>query len=757
MSVHILGIRHHGVGSSEMIKTRLEELKPDIILVEGPPEIEEQLKLIGHKDLKPPVAIIVYDEKNLDRYSFYPFAEYSPEWVACEYANAHQIPIKAIDLPAKISYVLSDKEAEQKETVQDDEEQKESALNGEEQKQLARDPISYLADIAGYPTGEAWWDEQFELVQNREAKEHFESITLVMKSLREEGITSSLDQENVLREVYMRHIIRATINEMYQQIVVICGAWHGPELVDIDAKDKADSKLLKSLPKSKIKMQCSWIPWTNSRLSRYSGYGAGITAPGWYEHRWTQKEDLEISWLTKVATLLRKEGIDVSTAHVMEAYRLAHSLAMLRDHPVISAQDLHDAIKTVICQGDEIIYELIRKHLLIDEKIGSLPEDIPKVPLQQDFEAQVKTLRLKLSAMPKLHNLDLRKPLDLKRSIFFNRLKILGLEWAESKVVRKKGSFKEAWELTWDPKMVVLLIDKSSFGTTIEFATQGVIRHSLDQKSEISAFVKLIDLCIPAQLFSSMDEVLAKISQLTSISRDTEDIMRSLPRLINISRYGDVRKTDIEQIDHIILRLFNKVSVTLANSCYGLDEDNSNILFNLIADLDRSLKLIEDKDVAARWIQTLEEIVAKDGIHMVIKGCTIRLLFDQQQIDEKELSTLLSYHLSPNNDAIDVANWIEGFLRGSGLILIYDNRIWNLIYEWVSSVPSEQFIELLPVLRRAFSKFPFGERRQIGEKSKQGLALLETAQSQTSVQEFDHERGVAILPFIQKFLIGNNA
>ncbi|MEM9546718.1 MAG: DUF5682 family protein [Bacteroidota bacterium] len=739
MPVHILGIRHHGVGSAEMIKARLKELKPDIILVEGPPEITEQLKLIGHKDLQPPVAIMVYDKNDLDNYSFYPFASYSPEWVACEYAYQNNLPLKAIDLPAKFSYAIEKKEAE--ETLE---------------PVASRDPISYLAEIAGYPSGEAWWDEQFELVQNRNAKEHFESISLVMKTLREEGIASSLDEENIFREAYMRQIIQKTINEMYENIVVVCGAWHGPALLEIDSKSSADTQLLKKMPKSKVSISCSWIPWTNGRLSRFSGYGAGITAPGWYEHRWSQKADLEISWLSKVAELFRKEGIDVSTAHVMEAYRLSHSLAVLRNHPLISFEDLHDAIKTVICSGEEVLFELIQKNLLVDDKIGSLPDEIPKVPLQQDFEAQIKRLRLKLSAMPKLHNLDLRKPLDLKRSVFFNRLAILGLEWAQRKVVRKKGSFKEGWELIWDPKMEVLLIDKSSFGNTIEYAAQGMIRHTINQSNEISAFVNMIDRCIPAQLFSSMDEILARISQLASISKDIKDIMRSLPNLINISRYGDVRKTDVEQIDGIVLRLFNKISASLPNTCYGLDEENSNEVFNLISDLDRSLKLIEGEDVAERWAHTLEDIIAKEGIHMVIKGCTIRLLFDQHQIEEKELSRLLSYHLSPNLNALDVAFWIEGFLRGSGLILIYDNKIWNLIFEWVSSVSSEQFIDLLPVLRRAFSKFPFGERRQIGEKAKLGLVAIDSIEGTFTQEEFDHQKGAAILPYIQKFLIGNH-
>jgi hypothetical protein len=38
MNLHILGIRHHGVGSSANLVRRLEEIAPDCILIEGPSE-----------------------------------------------------------------------------------------------------------------------------------------------------------------------------------------------------------------------------------------------------------------------------------------------------------------------------------------------------------------------------------------------------------------------------------------------------------------------------------------------------------------------------------------------------------------------------------------------------------------------------------------------------------------------------------------------------------------------------------------------
>jgi hypothetical protein len=114
---------------------------------------------------------------------------------------------------------------------------------------------------------------------------------LMMTELRRANIPSVLDEENIAREAYMREIIRKAQNELYGNIVVVCGAWHAPELLDVDSTAKADTKLLKSLPKTKIKVATTWIPWTNGRLSMYSGYGAGITSPGWYDFLWKKAKE----------------------------------------------------------------------------------------------------------------------------------------------------------------------------------------------------------------------------------------------------------------------------------------------------------------------------------------------------------------------------------------------------------------------------------------------------------------------------------
>src|SRR4051812_26115276 len=114
MSIHILGIRHHGPGSSRNVLAFLEEKKPDIILVEGPPDADPLLEWASHKELKPPIALLCYRPDDPQCSVFYPFAEFSPEWQAIKFAKENHIPVRFIDLPCAISFAMEKEEKEKK-------------------------------------------------------------------------------------------------------------------------------------------------------------------------------------------------------------------------------------------------------------------------------------------------------------------------------------------------------------------------------------------------------------------------------------------------------------------------------------------------------------------------------------------------------------------------------------------------------------------------------------------------------------------
>lgn len=81
--IHFLGIRHHGPGSAKNVRAYLEELEPDVILLEGPPEAEPLLPGVLHEQMKPPVALLAYQPTSLDGPCFILLPSFHPNGRPC--------------------------------------------------------------------------------------------------------------------------------------------------------------------------------------------------------------------------------------------------------------------------------------------------------------------------------------------------------------------------------------------------------------------------------------------------------------------------------------------------------------------------------------------------------------------------------------------------------------------------------------------------------------------------------------------------
>src|SRR5690349_17693172 len=266
MAVHVFGIRHHGPGCARSLRAALDALVPDVVLVEGPPDAQEPLALIGHEGMMPPIALLVHVEGDPQKAMFYPFAEFSPEWVALRWAAEKGVKAEMIDLPCGVKLAG---EGEKQREGRDENEHGE-----EEERELHEDPIGVLAEAAGFEDREQWWDAQVE--QRVEGEGLFAAILEAMTALREGR--PERDAREAQREAYMRTVIRRVQKDGFGKIAVVCGAWHAPRLQTLGPA-KRDAELLRGLPK--VKVAATWIPWTHSRLSFRSGYGAGVDSPGW--------------------------------------------------------------------------------------------------------------------------------------------------------------------------------------------------------------------------------------------------------------------------------------------------------------------------------------------------------------------------------------------------------------------------------------------------------------------------------------------
>lgn len=145
----------------------------------------------------------------------------------------------------------------------------------------------------------------------------------------------------------------------------------------------------------------------------------------------------------------------------------------------------------------------------------------------------------------------------------------------------------------------------------------------------------------------------------------------------------------------------------------------------------------------------------REGLHGLLAGRAVRLLMDAGRFDSEEAARRLGLALSAANEPARSAAWIEGFLKGSGLLLLHGEAVWRVLDEWLGDLKADVFTQVLPLLRRTFSTFEPAERRQMGERAKKGAAPPGVAARRAGAAaggDFDATRAEEVLPLVRTLL-----
>ncbi|WP_460068678.1 DUF5682 family protein [Streptomyces sp. YKOK-I1] len=769
----LLGVRHHGPGSARAVRAALEAARPRTVLIEGPPEADPLIPLAAGQDMRPPVALLAHAVDEPGRSAFWPMAEFSPEWVALRWALERGVPARFIDLPATHTLAWEGRtDAGDGPAV----EERSDAPGGA----LRIDPLGALAEAAGYDDAERWWED---VVEHRGAGERdpfapFAAVEEAMTAVRETYEAAEGDRD-LVREAHMRLQLRTTQREFGDGgVAVVCGAWHVPALRR-KAAVADDRALLKGL--AKVRAELTWVPWTHRRLARDGGYGAGIDSPGWYAHLFGAPDRPVERWLTKVAGLLRAEDRIVSPAHVIEAVRLAETLAALRGRPLPGLSETTDAVRAVLGDGSDIPLALVRDRLEVGDVLGEVPSGAPAVPLQRDLDRAQRRLRLKPEAAEREVELDLRKDTDGGRSRLLHRLRLLGVAWGEPVASRgSTGTFRETWRLRWEPELSVRVAEAGVWGTTVRAAATARTEADAVRARDLAEVTALAERCLAAGLPDALSIVMRVLADRAALDTDVGRLAEALPALVRSLRYGDVRGTDTGALAEVATGLAERIFVGLPPACTGLDTDAAEEMRRHVDAVHGAVGLLEETaapgiggiapapdgplgrrgELRVRWRAVLRALSGRDRVAGVVRGRAVRLLLDDGEVGQGEAARLMGLALSPGTPPGDAAAWIEGFVgggSGGGLLLVHDERLLALVDGWLTGVSAEAFTDVLPLLRRTFSAYEPGVRRTLGELVRRGpgeraAAVRPGAGVLGFAAGLDEERADAVLPVVRLLL-----
>lgn len=713
--VNFFGIRHLSPAGGFYLERYLDEIRPECVLIEAPCDFEDTLEDIVRAETKPPFAILAYTQEPPVRTILYPFAEYSPEYRAILWAHKNGAAVRFTDLPSGAFLGL-----ERERELAAENEQNEPTEETE-----AREPSVYekLDMQSGEGSHETFWERTLEHCADFNG--YHEGSNLFGANIRELSAKTESDVEELrLREAQMRFVIRKAAAEFApEKIVVVTGSYHVEGL-----RNWADEETLPAFPKTESLH--TLMPYSYYRLSTRSGYGAGNKAPAYYELIWEGLKCAEPlyaanAYLTKIAAFQRTNGFAASSAQVIEALRLAGSLAKMRGGELPVLRDLRDAAETCIGEGSFAAISTAVADTEIGTRIGELPEGVSRTSIQDDFYRLLSELKLDKyrTITAQELKLDLRENrraatersafLDLNRSFFLHKLRVLDIGFAEQRAVQQdNATWAEMWVLRWTPEAEIRLVESALRGDTVELAASFALKERVENAamSDIAAAIEDAFLC---GMSAALNYAVTALQAVAVDAVSFEELAKTAFRLSNIIGYGDIRKVDSSALEPILKQLYYRACLILESACVCDDAAAKTIAeaINLLNSAELARDFLNTED----WITALKNVSRRDDLNTVLSGFAAAILLERSQMTNDELKIEVSRRLSKGVPAELGAGWFEGLTMKNRYGLIARLSLWESIDEYIQSLDDEEFKRALVFLRRAFADFSAGEKDSIAE------------------------------------------
>jgi hypothetical protein len=531
------------------------------------------------------------------------------------------------------------------------------------------------------------------------------------------------------REAYMRIQIRQALKEFEGDIAVVCGAWHLSAL-RAPAKHADDKALINSLPKDfpKIKVEATWVPWTDSRLSYRSGYGAGVLSPGWYRHLWSlygedqapTAEQFASRWQAKTASMLRKEGYSAPTASAIEAARLALGLSSLRGVQVPGLAEMREASLATLCYGNEVALGLIERKLFIGERVGEIDERVPQMPLARDLAQWQKKTRLKPEDLEQEIRVDLRTDAGLLKSTLLHRLNLIQVPWGKLlEAEAGRGTFREVWMLRWVPELSVALAEALIHGVTIEQAAGNRTLERAEASNSVTELAELIRAALVADLPETATSCIERLQEAAIHASDITDLMSAIAPLVRVLRYGSAREMPEDGLRALVIAMSAEVNAGVRVGSHSLDQDAATARVQAMRAYDDALGIFADALLSENWRRQLGLMVEDDQVAASVAGLSLRRLHDLLVWDLPAVAAAFSRHTS-GQELQKAGAFLENFLSGGSEVILQDQPLLQLIDAWLCELNEQEFVETLPLLRRSFAGFDAVARRRLMETIDKG-------------------------------------
>jgi len=723
-SVHLFPVRHHSPRAASCLRSWLQTVQPELILVEGPSDAESLIPVLTDPDSQPPIAILAYSTDGKPQSCMWPFVRYSPEYEALRWAREHGVKAGFVDWPSGAALGAARQAGKEAETGP-------NAAGASSEPEESSDSASadtgnrhqQLAERFGLRHFNEFWDAWFETPAYHPSRFR-EAMTAFADYI---APAADRDPESALRDRIMAEAIEAAIQAgtAPDRIVAVLGAAHVAAIV------RGDPRVDAPLPQA-VRAALAIVPYSYPRLSESSGYGAGNRAPWYYERVYENALDFNqasLVVLIEFAANMRLRGFAVSLADVIEAYRLGVTLAGLRGKAAPGADELAEAACAALTRGEQAPIREFLAPLMIGRRVGRLGSAAGRNSLQREFSEGLRRFGFPQRDEMETLTLRLADSTQAAASLFLHRLRVAEVPYAgyagsQSVISKAKQAGDEAggygaltrvrehWEVQWTPATEVARAERVIYGESFAEVCERKLNEAIQDAKHAADATRLLVDAVLSEGLKATARALDAAERLSSNDDDVGSLSQAARTLAGLKSFGSSRAhlTQLAgTVDRLLVGTFTRATLRLPLSLLGDAEATAPARQAMV--VLQELALGQPGLDRAAWFAGLQGIAHNEIVEPTAAGTAAALLYLARECSEADLRALLDRRLADTVTPARSADFLAGFFSVNALVLLKNRDIVTALSAFLAGLAAETFRDALPALRRAFAVLGSSERR----------------------------------------------
>lgn len=494
----------------------------------------------------------------------------------------------------------------------------------------------------------------------------------------------------------------------------VIGAFHAPALLEGNAEPA------RSIPA----VITSLVPYADALLDSRSGYPAGIRDPRWQElvlEAGGAPEQIcatVVALVVEVCSEIRSGGHPAGPGEAREVMRVAQDLACLRALPAPARGELVEALTTVLTQGEPVgggrVVAKAMQHVLVGDRRGRLAPGTPRSGLAPAVEQELTSLRLPGPQDPARRELrldPLRSPLDGRRELALQRLRVCGIPYALQATVQGIGqadALTTRWAAEWTPSTAALIEVAGLRGVTLEQASAGVLWHvrAQEQSDGGSTARQVLSGLLDAAhcgVRRLVDERLVEMAEVLPQTATLGELLEGLDVLARLAAGGLPGLTEPKDVT-VLAQELHEAAVRQVDGLAGsMDVADARSLLALVVrrdDQGRSLRL----DAALRQLSRRGSPLMRGA------AAAVRVVLGLD--DAAALGSRAAGWLDLDQPG-ELSGRLAGLLVVAGPLLESGGNVLEPLLVRLERLPDAVFLRRLPAVRGGFDVLSPAARRRL--------------------------------------------